>query len=65
MEPPLDKAKTEYCAEYSHAGAAWALNIFAENEEDASKKIESIKSSLVLLGELDSTVPANASLSSV
>lgn len=49
-------AQTEYCAEYEHDGGRWALNFFAIDDEDAKKKIESIKQSLNFCGRLEMTV---------
>lgn len=49
-------AQTEYCAEYEHEGGSWCLNFFAVDEEDALKKIESIKNSLKFNGQLEETI---------
>ena len=65
-------AQTEYCAEYKHEGGNWCLNFFAVDEEDAFKKIESIKNSLKLNGQLEETIaislddaPENSALASL
>ncbi len=50
------KAQTEYCAEYEHNGQKWAMNFFAIDDADALEKLESIKTSLVILGRLDGRV---------
>ena len=47
----------EYCGEYVHDGATWALNIFAENEADAEKRAEEIQSSFRVLGKLECVIP--------
>lgn len=46
----MNNAELECIAEYEHNGKKWALDLFAESHEDALAKIESIKSSAVLLG---------------
>lgn len=51
------KAQTEYAAEYTHRGSRWALNFFAIDEEDAKKKLESIQSSVRLLGPIEERIP--------
>lgn len=51
------KATTEYCLEYMHNGTKWCLNFFAEDEEDAAKKVLSLRESLVLLGRLECSIP--------
>lgn len=48
----MDDANIEFCAEYHHDGATWGLNIFAKDIADAVAKIESMRVSLKLLGEL-------------
>lgn len=50
------KATTEYCLEYEHNEQKWAMSFFAEDWHDAEKKVENIKASLVLLGELDEVI---------
>ena len=47
----------EYCGEYLHNGKIWALNIFADDDQDARKRLASIRDSFVILGELESIVP--------
>ena len=47
-----ESAQTEYCAEYSHGGSRWGLNFYAIDDEDAAKKLDSIKNGVVLLGPL-------------
>lgn len=49
-------AQSEYCLEYEHEGGKWALNFFAVDDEDAQKKVESIKQSLRLLGRLECVI---------
>ncbi|RYF76811.1 MAG: hypothetical protein EOO22_00795 [Comamonadaceae bacterium] len=44
------KAQTEYAAEYSHRGARWGLNFYAVDEDDAKKKLRSIRETAELLG---------------
>ncbi|MBB4219397.1 hypothetical protein [Variovorax guangxiensis] len=46
------KAQTEYAAEHTHRGSRWALNFFAIDDEDAKKKLESIRSSSEPLGHV-------------
>ncbi len=43
---------TEYGAEYSHRGTRWAMNFFAEDDDDAANKVESIRASLRLYGRI-------------
>lgn len=47
----------EYCGEYVHDGQRWALNIFADNEEDAEKRAEEIRASFTVLGRLECVIP--------
>ncbi len=47
----------EYCGEYTHGGERWALNIFADSEEDAEKRAEEIRSSFRVLGKLECVIP--------
>lgn len=51
------KAQTEYCAEYVHGDSRWGLNFFAVDECDAKLKIESIRNSVHLLGQLEARIP--------
>lgn len=55
----MENMDVEFCAEYFHGGKRWGLNFFASDEEDAIKKIDSIKSSLLLSGQLIQTVQMN------
>lgn len=55
------EADIEYAAEYEHEGSTWALNFFAKNVEDATAKIRSIKTGVVLLGEIAGVIAANSS----
>ncbi len=50
------KATIEYCLEYKVNGTTWSMNFFAENDDDAENKIESVRSSLRLLGRLDERI---------
>lgn len=50
------KAQTEYAAEYSHNGSRWALNFFAIDNEDAKKKLDSLKASVQLLGPIEERI---------
>lgn len=57
----MSNATVNYAVEFEHDGAKWALNIFANDWADAKRKLESLKSSAVLLGEVAETIPcANA-----
>jgi hypothetical protein len=51
------KAQTEYVAEYTRRGSRWALNFFAIDDDDAKKKLESIRSSTALLGPVAERIP--------
>lgn len=51
-------AQTLYALEYQHNGSKWALNFYAVDDEDAQKKVESLKESLVLLGPSGGFIPA-------
>jgi len=57
IKSSYDKAKTEFCLEYTHNKVKWALDFFAESWEDAEIKVENIKNSLVLLGRLEERIP--------
>ena len=50
-------AQTLYALEYEHGGSKWALNFYAVDYEDAVAKVESLKKSLVLLGESGGFIP--------
>ena len=50
------KATTEYCLEYKLNGTRWAMNFFAEDDDDAQKKVEGVRSSLCLSGRLDECI---------
>jgi len=52
----MSEANLQCVAEYSHNGKKWAIDLYAESPEDALAKIESIKSSAVLLGIQESNV---------
>jgi len=54
------RATTEYCAEYSHNGTSWAMNFFAEDDDDAAKKVESIRASLSLYGRVEERIKVEA-----
>lgn len=41
-----------YSFSYRHNGKDWSLNYFADNEEDAKRKLQSIKSNANLDGEV-------------
>jgi uncharacterized protein with HEPN domain len=47
-----------YCCEFEMDGHRYVQNIEAESFEDAEKRIEAIKQSMVLLGEFGGSVPA-------
>lgn len=51
------KAQTEYLGEYFHRGSRWGFSFFAIDDEDARQKLESIRSSLALLGPLALRIP--------
>ena len=53
------KAQTEYAAEYTHQGRRWALNFFAVDDDDAKKKLESIRTSATLAGRIELRVPCD------
>lgn len=53
-----DKAIRKYALEYTHNGSRWATDLYAENDEDAKAKLESMKQGLILLGEITDTIPA-------
>lgn len=52
--------ESEYAAEYQHGGSTWALNFFARDSEDAEAKMNSIRASAVLLGEIVGTVDCDS-----
>jgi len=52
-------ADKKYALEYEHAGDRWALNFYAQDAEDAAAKLRNLKETVVLLGEVLSTAPAN------
>jgi hypothetical protein len=41
-----------YSFSYRHNGKDWSLNYFADNEEDAKRKLQSIKSNADFDGEV-------------
>lgn len=41
-----------YSFSYRHNGKDWSLNYFADNEEDAKRKLQSIKSNANFDGEI-------------
>ena len=45
-------AQVEYVLEYRHDGQLWGLNFFAVDDEDAERKVESLRATLVLNGRL-------------
>lgn len=47
------KAQTEYACEFEHGGLKWATSIFAVDDADADAKVQSLKESVVLLGQID------------
>lgn len=49
-------AQTEYATEYEHAGSRWAFTLHAVDDEDAARKIKSIRESLVLLGRIEGVI---------
>ena len=51
------KAQTKYAAECTHRGHRWALNFLAIDDEDAKKKLHSIRSSTELLGPIAERIP--------
>lgn len=44
------KAQTPFPVEFLHNGGRWALTIYAVDEEDAQKKVESLRQSATLIG---------------
>ena len=57
----MTEANKEYCVEYEHDGGKWSFPLFAIDDADAARKIESIKRSLRLLGPLVLRLPADRS----
>lgn len=49
-------AQTEYACEFQHGGTSWAMSIFAVDFDDAAAKLESLKNSMVLLGEIKEVI---------
>ena len=45
-----------YSFSYRHNGKIWALNYFADNEEDAKRKLQSIKNNATFDGEIVASV---------
>lgn len=54
----MDEVATKFTAEYTHDGSCWALNFYAKDEADATRKVASIRATLALLGETVAIVPA-------
>ena len=50
------KATVEYCLEYTLDGTRWAMNFFAEDDDDAQKKVDGVRSSLCLSGRLNERI---------
>ena len=50
------KAQTEYACEFQHGGSSWCTSIFAVDPADAEAKLESLKNSIVLLGEIKEVI---------
>jgi len=48
----MTEANTEYVLHYRHGGQVWTLNFFAVDDEDAERKIQSVRASLELKGRL-------------
>lgn len=42
----------EYTFQYRHNGKEWSLNYYADNWDDAQKKLQSIKANATFEGEL-------------
>jgi hypothetical protein len=49
-------AFTKFALEYEHNGKKWCDDFFADDEDDARAKVESMKKSLALLGEITDTI---------
>ena len=58
MQETTTATMPEYCLEYTHNSVRWALTFFAENDEDADRKAQSLQESLVVRGRLEARIPA-------
>ena len=54
-----DKATRRFSLEYRHNGSMWGVNFYAEDWADAEAKLQSMKDTLVLCGELDTVIEWN------
>lgn len=47
----------EYTFSYRHQGKSWSLNYFADDWDDAQRKLQSIKNNATFDGELVASIP--------
>ena len=47
----------EYTFSYRHNGKEWSLNYYADNWDDAQRKLQSIKTNATFTGEIVASVP--------
>jgi len=57
MAGPLSSSFRVYCCRYYHDGKWWALDITAQNREDAAARVKKL-GNLILDGELMAEFPA-------
>lgn len=49
-------AQTPYALQYMHNGRPWALTFFAVDDADAAEKLENLKKSIEILGQIAETI---------
>lgn len=47
-----------FAIEFNHDGGTWAVNIFAYDWDDADRRVQSMRQSLTVRGQLYGEVPA-------
>jgi hypothetical protein len=47
----------EYTFSYRHNGKEWSLNYYADDWEDAQRKLQSIKTNATFTGEIVASLP--------
>jgi hypothetical protein len=47
----------KFALEYEHDGKKWAMEIFADSWEDAKQKLEALKQTIILVGEIKEEIP--------
>ena len=48
----MAEANTEYVLHYTHEGQSWTLSFFAADAADATRKVQSVRTTLELKGRL-------------